>query len=738
MSRCVAFAFATTAATAGLGQTSAAPVSPPADSAEVVAAADQLAATAGAASAIPAGSVQPQAWAPEASAVSPPPPTTTSRLAKWIGVDPEDIRWLRLGTWEGNIGFSYYGSEQQTNSGTETLASRLMTETISIRNNGFAILDPRLVTGAIGVTLGFAQQRQTLGGTEQPQHGDIQGYTFDATAFGQKPLNARVWADREQGYSTLPFVGTLNNTISTAGVSLNLMQNSWLRDAEILPWFDAKLQAYRQHVLQEFNYGRSSASFDQTQDVVSLFAHNGAETSDLSGGLQYVDMHLPSFPQGAYQSFGGNVFYSGDYGADLGTTWTSAIAYNNRKGDIPLEMLNVAQTLDVHHYADVESTYTYNLLQQRSDAVNIVNQNASATFICNIWRHLSLTAGASGLYSRYPSGTLEGATGSLGLDYTRNLPGNGQVSANLQGSYAWAKDNLSSGEVSVVDEANSAPPTIGVSNGFLLANPYVVASSIVVVDTRGGARLPTAANVDYTIAPEGNKVRIVVLPTSRVIQPNDPLAISYVYAVPAEVAYHSSSTSVTLAVDYGWFGLNYNHTQTETPQLTQGAVTFVGNSTSDSVTGSLRWNSDALNAGFIANVQRFDSAALAYDTQSYSLGANWTPSWIFGLNFSSGWSKTDYTLPVARTSGASTARLDLNFYPPELLPYDVLTATIYGFRNRITDTMLATQTLSAVGANINYTLGKLMLVVSGQYGRFENGNARTNNAQFNLSLNRRF
>ena len=63
---------------------------------------------------------------------------------------------------------------------------------------------------------------------------------------------------------------------------------------------------------------------------------------------------------------------------------------------------------------------------------------------------------------------------------------------------------------------------------------------------------------------------------------------------------------------------------------------------------------------------------------------------------------------------------------------------IYGFRNRITDTMLATQTLSAVGANINYTLGKLMLVVSGQYGRFENGNARTNNAQFNLSLNRRF
>jgi len=738
-SRCAALVLAAGFATLALAQAVADALPSPAERLETIAAADQLAATAGtsdaaASTALPLPSPP---WAPGAAAIV-PASESGGRLAKWMGVDADNVKWLRLGSWEGNVGFSYSGTQTEFGNGLLNSTSRLTTEYLSVRNQNFSILDPRLLVGSLGVTFGLEQQQTTTGDQTQTQRGDLKGYAFNATLLGEKPIYARMWATRVEGYTTLPFVGTQNSTESSYGGSINLLQTSFLRDLEILPYFDATLEAYQLHLLQTFNYGTTTSSFDQTQNVVSLSAHNGTDTSDLNGSLQYVDFLYPTFPQGAYHSLGGNVYYSGDYGADLGTTWISSIAYNDRSGDLPLEMFTVGQALTIHHNSDVQSNYQYNLFQQSSNGFNTVNQNASAGLFANVWRHLQVTASATGMHNSYSAGTVEGASGSLGLDYTRKLPGNGQFGVNLQGNYSRVSDNLTTGDVSIVEEAHSAPPILGVGSGIALNNAYVVDSSIVVVDTRGGARLPTTVNVDYTVVADGNKTRILVLPTSRVIQPNDPLAISYTYALPAQATYHNSSESVTVSLDYGWLGLTYNHTQTQSPSFTQAGVQFVGDSTSDSLLGSLHWTTDVLNVGFIANEIRFDSASLAYNTQTYSAGIGWTPSWLFGLNGSAGWTTTDYSLPFPRTSGASTARVDLNFYPMEGWINDTATMTLFAYRNRITDSLLPTQTMTAAGANFNYTLGKLTLLASGQYGQFQYGSSTVKNTQFNLSLNRRF
>jgi hypothetical protein len=734
-------AFATALTTSAGAQTSARTEASTAESAERIAANDALAATAGTPAAEQASVPLPlPAAIPGAPASPAAPPSTFERIATWMGVEPDSVRWLRLGTWEGNLGFTYGGTQVESGPKSDTLTSttRLATEYLTIRNNGYSILDPRFITGSIGVTLGWDQVRQRFQDQDTNQNGTLNGYSFDATFFGQKALNGRVWADRVESFTTLPFTGDTKSTVSTAGAMLNLMQHSWLRDAEILPWFDAWLQAYRTRTLDEYHFGSTSTNYDQTQDVVRLYAHNGGETSDLSVTADLVDFKFPTFPQGAYRNYGAAANYSRDFGPNLDTTWTSVATYNDRKGDIALETFTLDETVDVHHTTDLRSTYWYSLLRQQSASGTVVDQVGAAEVTYNLWRYLSLSASATGRHDQYPNGPVEGASGSLSADYTRPLASGAQVYANAQATYAYASNNLSSGEISVIDEASSAPAAPGVGAGVLLNNPFVVAQSIIVVDTRGGARIPTTINVDYTVATEGNQSRILVLPTSPVIRPGDPLAISYTYQVPTQASYHASSESLTVGADWNWLALNYNHTQTQAPQVTQAGVTFVGNSSSDALTAVVRGNWEAFNASAIASLVHYSAPALAYNTQTYTVSGAYQPIWAVALNFTSAWSRTDYTLPVARTSGNEAARIDLNLYAPPGSHNDVLTATLFGLYNKLTDSEIPTQTLKQVGCNVDYTLGKLTLKASAMHGTFTIGSSTTRTSLFNLSANRRF
>ena len=716
---------------------------------DAIAANDELAAVAGGATSDSSASAPAPAPTPPSGQNVPPPvsgtPSSFGQLATWMHVDSEETHWLNLGIWEGNLGFSYGGTRQEysnsnpevSNTGSTYSTTRLATEYLSIRNDNFSIFDPRFISGSLGVTLGLDQVKQEYDDVSQSQHGDFEGYSFNAIFLGDKPLNSRVWADRVQGFSTLPLIGNEKNTTSSVGAALNLFQDNWLRDAGILPWFDARFQAYQERVLQQFDYTTSTSAIEQIQNVVNFDAHNGTETSDLSVSLNFIDFDYVNYPTGSYRSHGAGVYYSGDFGENYNTTWTSAIAYSDRTGDIPLKIVTVDESVDVHHSADLQSAYTYDLFQQDSGGINTNNQNASAEIVYTLWRNLTLTAQGTGTRSEYPTGTVDGANGTLGADYTRNLAGGGQIYVNATGSYSHLNDNLTSGEVPIIDEAQSAPPVLGVGNGFALKNLYVIASSIVIVDTRGGALLPTTVNVDYTVTTNGNQTRILVLPTSHVIQASDPLAVSYDYVIPTQTSYTNTSESITVGTDLGWLGLSYNHTRNTAPQVIVGAVTLAGNSTSDTFNGSLRGTWNALNASALANLVHYQSSILAYNTQSYTAGAGYQPFYAFGLNFVGTWFQTKYTVPL-RTSGGSNARIDLNFFAPPGSHNDVLSATLFALRNKITDSEFPTQTLDQIGTTLNYTLGKLTFEATAQYGNFTLGSAKTKSTQFNLSINRRF
>jgi len=744
-----AFALATLFAGSSAAQNSVSPEASSAGAADAIAANDALAALAGGAAPAPDGSTPAAAPTPPSGQNVPPPfvaaPSTFNQLATWMHVDSEDTQWLRLGTWDGSLGFTYGGSRQEysnsnpevSSAGSSNSTTRLVTEYLTIRNDAFSIFDPRFISGSLGVTLGLDQIRQEFSGQEQSQHGNFEGYSFNAIFLGDKALNSRVWADRVQNFSTLPLIGNEKNTTSSVGFALNLLQDSWLRDADILPWFDAKLEVYQERILQQFDYSASTSAENQVQNVVNLYAHNGTETSDLSVTLNFIDFDYVNYPTGSYRSDGAGVYYSGDFGENYNTTWTSAIAYNDRRGDIPLQIVTVDESVDVNHSADLKSYYSYDLFQQNSDGTNTLNQSVAANLDYTLWRNLTFNAQAGGTRSQYPTGSVDSANGLLGINYSRVLPGGGQVYANVQGSYSHIDDNLTSNEVQVSDEAQSAPPVLGVGNGFALKNLFVVANSIVVIDTRGGALMPTTINVDYTVTIDGNQTRILVLPTSRVIQANDPLAVSYAFLSATQASYTNSSESVTVGTDLGWLALSYNHTQNTAPQLIVGAVTLAGNSTSDTLTGTLRGNWNVLNASVLANLIHYQSASLAYNTESCTAGASYQPFYAFGVNLIGTWFETKYTVPL-RTSGGSNARIDFNFFAPPGSHNDVLSATLFALRDRLTDSEFPTQTLNQVGTTLNYTLGKLTFEATAQYGNFMLGTATTKSTLFNLSINRRF
>ena len=126
---------------------------------------------------------------------------------------------------------------------------------------------------------------------------------------------------------------------------------------------------------------------------------------------------------------------------------------------------------------------------------------------------------------------------------------------------------VSSAHVPVVDSPYQAPPELGAGAGFLLNETDVVTSTIIVVDVRGGARLPTVLGIDYEVEVEGNRTKIVPLATSPVIQAGDPLQVSYSHLMDPSLESRITSQSYFLSGDWQWIAVSLTHDTTKQEPL---------------------------------------------------------------------------------------------------------------------------------------------------------------------------
>jgi len=93
-----------------------------------------------------------------------------------------------------------------------------------------------------------------------------------------------------------------------------------------------------------------------------------------------------------------------------------------------------------------------------------------------------------------------------------------------------------SGNVSLYNETNgrAIPPTpvVGAGSTIQLRDRNIETSTIVVVVIKtGGVRVTAVLGIDYTVQVDGDRTSLVPSPTSAVMQPGDPLNVSYAYQV---------------------------------------------------------------------------------------------------------------------------------------------------------------------------------------------------------------
>jgi hypothetical protein len=669
---------------------------------------------------------------------------------------------LHFGAWSGNVGFYYYGDRENVSTpatpasaltpafpatSTNFVNSRAL-EQITIRNDEFYYIDPGFIDGYLSATLGLTQERQELDGANTSLHGTLGGYDFKATVFRDLPYNGDVYANRSQSFSTEPFGGSTKTVLQTEGIALRLGEDSFLRDMypDILPYFSAGLEVYQQR--QDENSVSAGVGYqdDEIRNVVNLTAHNGTETSDLNFLLRYVDNNNLNYAPNTFTSDEARLSYDEDFGANLANNWSSLLDYYDRRGGYPEQTATVDELLRLTHSDDTWTTYHYYLLQQNTEGVNtggnseggnilggnVVSQTATFDLHNVLWRNLTTTVEAQALHVKLPTGTQTQDYAQVDWEYARNLPWNGRADASLGGRYQYDGNDVQSGQIQVVDEPHAAPPVLGVDEGFVLANNFVITSSIVMVDARGGSRLVTTVDVDYTVLTQGNQTRIVVLPTSPVIKPNDPLLVSYTYAVPANANLDSRSGWAGAGLDFGWIGLRYRYDETNQTPLTPAAA-LIADSWRESE-GEVNLNGEwgPFQARGVAAVKDYNSTFLAYQDRRLRAFASFLPFNGLSLNFTGLWYRTNYTLPAQRTQG-TLERLDLIFQ----MPIGV-TGNIFAFHSTLTDTLLPNDTLSEAGVTLRYNWRKITLSATAQYSRELRGDVRTNDTQLQLSAVRQF
>jgi hypothetical protein len=573
---------------------------------------------------------------------------------------------LRLGSWQGELQGIFEGQEQRTRiqGGPETdFSRRRALGRLTVRNEGFSVLDPRLLTGNLGLTYDVLRDRQESGGVATERTGKLTGYTFDATALAQMPYNATVFANRSQNFFTQPFGGSSDLTFESRGLVLRLREDSVLRERGLLPYFSASLRAYQEQNDELTSIAGQSFRRDDQRDVLTLEAHNGFETADLDFRYESTDFQNRVFAPGTYQSDVVNLNYSRDFGPTLNRRWDSRIFSSDRSGATRLRFASVDEQLRIAHHRDLSTTWRYVATRQEVARGTTITQNGVFRLRHQLYDNLTTDLEASDLQQTLPDGTRQTAYGQADFNYRRGLPDNARVHARLGGRYQRDDNALQASLIQVIDEPHAAPAVLGGGAGFLLNQRFVVASTIDVVDTRGGARLPTTLGIDYTVVAEGDLTRIVPLPTSAVIQPGDPLAVSYLYEVDASLRYATSSYWLGAGADFGWVAFSAGRDESRQAALSGRDSAFLEDRRKDEAQLEFRgqWGDVQARAG--GDFVRYRATQLAYDSQRFNQLLRYRPHSGLSLALTTQQQRTDYDLPV-RHSESRSARLTLDWFAP--------------------------------------------------------------------------
>ncbi len=612
---------------------------------------------------------------------------------------------FQLGRWEASLEGAYQFEDQTSSSqGQPSLSTTRdrFDELMNIKNNDFYIIDPRLLTGDAGLNLDLYQEQDSYSHSNGAyMDGLLWGYNFDTTLFSQWPENITGYANQTQGQSSTTFGGRNTTDSSTYGLVAQILEDSVLKDHGIY-YFTSRLSA-RQDQLDETTIQLGSKfQLDQTRDVIDYFAEKGFQTSDLKFHYEFDDERDSGDYHLAFQTQLASLRYSLDFGPNLNRSLDSDVNYYDRTGTGGQQRnLFVNELLRIDHYENLFSTYQYQLQYNDEQNVGSTLYQYGLFQLNHRWfENDNQVLGLGGTQQTVSGGgdiTSYWISGQNG--YTHKLPLQGNFFLTTLGQYQITDNNVPSGLIQVIDESHIAPLN---DTPFTLNNTFVLTNTIVVFDiSHGQPGLPTTRNVDYEVIQLGNQTEIKRVPTSAIIQPGDPLWVSYTYQVPASARYSTTTKAVSVGVTYPWVDLSYSYESINQTLLSGQGAQFLVDQTTNTFTLGLHHDWETFLARANATYQTERSSNISFNMTDLMQNISYRAPWSLLLSLSGDESLTNYTFPKHRSrSYGLTFNGDRPFWGGGNLSTFVTLRTLQ-------DSQIATQNEFDAGMRLHYTLGKL-------------------------------
>lgn len=593
---------------------------------------------------------------------SPAPPVLCAALALALAAAGRpsaaqaSLGQFHPGTWEGKLDAGYETEHQRSSApggDVSRFALDQFREQLTVRNAGFYYIDPRLAIGTMELSFGKVQESEDSDGRASSSHGTLIGYSFDTSILPTQPYSANVFASRAENITSQPF-GRSDITFENRGLRLHLGEDSVFRKRYGVDYLSANLRA-EQQVTHESTTSAVGQTFnrDELRSILGFDGHDGLRRGDLDWRYEFSDYSDAANLQNNFRSQNAAVNASVDFGRDLNKRWDSREYYYTRDGRSPYSTATAGQHLQWEHASNLASDYQYQFSWAEVGA-GATRSNAGAAGVhYSPYRNLSTDARVAASDEALPEGERRLVEIKGGAQYHRSLPWSANLSLHANGGMQVHDNHLTATQVQVTDERHTAPASPGAGTGFLLNQSFAVESSVVVVDARGGSRLPAALGLDYDIVVEGDQLRIEPLITSAVIQASDPLLVSYTYRLDPSIRYRTTYGSVGSVMDFGWLMGEFDHEQSDQSLLSGHDGQFLQDLRKETARLTLRGAWRALRGQGGAEYVNYDSTRLVYDQRRLFSSAFYRPLRNVDIGLNGDWTVTDYSLPSHHTDGSS-------------------------------------------------------------------------------------
>lgn len=662
-----------------------------------------------------------------------------------------DYQWLSPGTWSGSVEYDTgFSGDSSTSDGVSTTFKQHNNNYIlNLQNAGFSVLDPSLITGTLGLTLGMNDDTSKTQGASSTVSSGLLGYSFQAEVLNDTPYGGALFANKSKT-NTMQAFGRQEINTSYRGLSLRLNEGSPLKDMG-LPYLSANFRLEQQE-LDQLSTSALNQNYQYSESRKSLVqdGHKGGVSSDLNWRFEVNDVHLPLNPDGDNRNMSAGLDYSIDFGERLNRRWDSHINYSDRTGATELYNLStrsISEALQVTHLNNLSSSYSYQRMEVVTRGISSVNQTGAMSVQYQPYQNLSTSASLQ--RQSASTGVVDSGSLGFGYQYQHALPWQGRLHFTTSGSYGLTRNTNTTGATTGRVDFEAHPlkfDPLAVNLEITLGQRFVdtaVPIGVYAVNSKlnlieaalvacPGSTLPNDGTCDYIVETLGNQTVIRLNPLSTTLtglaNTVDTLAVSYLYNVPPSQTYDSVSSSSTLALDYNWIIFTLAHTQSKMSLRSEGDSAFLQSGSQNRAQVDLHGDWHQIQGAAGASYQVSNDTLLTTRQSRYYGSASYPYSYALSLALNADLMMNEFQNPD-RSSDTYSLRASMNWRP-----MNDLSVSAYLARRSSSDSRQETETVNEANLKAQLRYGKIRLASSLSLNNRVRGSSELNNWRIDLNL----